>query len=49
VVIAGIFGSLLMANNLFLFVFMAFGKRIRGYTARSWMGRRQVKTAGEVL
>lgn len=45
VVIAGIFGGVLLANNLAVLVFMFFGKSIRRYMSRSWLGRFHSKTA----
>lgn len=39
VMIAGVFGTLLLVNNLALIVFMVWGKRIRAYMARSWLAR----------
>lgn len=39
VMIAGVFGSLLLVNNLMLIVFMVWGKKIRVYMARSWLAR----------
>jgi len=45
VVISGIFGGVLLANNLALLVFMVFGKRIRKITTRSWLGRLHTRTA----
>jgi hypothetical protein len=46
VVIAGIFGGVLLANNLAFFPFYFFGKKIRIFTARSWLGGMHKKTAG---
>jgi len=45
VVIAGIFGGVLLANNLAVVVFVLFGKSIRRFTARSWLGRLHQRTA----
>lgn len=39
VIIAGIFGAVLLANNLALLVFMAWGKKIRIFMARTWLAR----------
>ena len=36
IVIAGIFGGVLLANNLAALIFMFWGKRIRVATSRSW-------------
>lgn len=49
VMIAGAFGSVLLANNLSLFIFYFFGKRIRMFTAKSWLGGMHRKTAGEKM
>lgn len=45
VVIAGIFGAVLLANNLAVIIFMIWGKRIRRFTANSWLGRLHQRTA----
>jgi hypothetical protein len=45
VVISGIFGGVLLANNLMVIVFMIFGKRIRRWTAHSWLGKLHQRTA----
>jgi hypothetical protein len=39
VVIAGVFCAVVLANNLLLLVFMRWGKSIRIWTARSWLGK----------
>jgi hypothetical protein len=39
VMIAGVFGTLLLVNNLALIVFMVWGKRIRAFMARSWLAK----------
>lgn len=39
VVISGIFGSVALVNNLMVFVFLIWGKRIRIAMTRSWLGR----------
>jgi hypothetical protein len=39
VVISGIFCAILIANNIFVVVFMIFGKRIRTSMAKSWLAR----------
>lgn len=49
VVIAGIFVSVLAANNLALFIFIFWGKRIRTLTARTWLGGWHKKTAGQAM
>lgn len=45
VVISGIFCGVLFANNLMVVVFLVWGKRIRKWTARSWLGRLHNRTA----
>lgn len=49
VIISGVFGGVLLANNLALFIFMVFGKKIRVLTADSWLARMHKRTiqAGE--
>lgn len=44
-VIAGIFVGVLLLNNLAVFVFMLYGKKIRIFTARSKIGSWHKKTA----
>ncbi|KAL8393966.1 hypothetical protein RB595_003655 [Gaeumannomyces hyphopodioides] len=39
VMIAGVFMTLLLLNNLALIVFMVWGKRIRAFMARSWLAK----------
>jgi hypothetical protein len=48
VMIAGAFGSLLLANNLFLIVFMIWGKRIRAFMAQTWLARVHRRSIREV-
>ena len=48
VMIAGVFGGVLLANNLALIIFMIWGKRIRAFMARSWLARLHRKTIKEV-
>jgi TRAP-type uncharacterized transport system fused permease subunit len=45
VVISGIFGAVLLVNNLMVIVFILFGKRIRRWTAQSWLGKLHQRTA----
>ncbi|CAI7663547.1 unnamed protein product [Penicillium manginii] len=45
VVISGIFGGVLLVNNLMVIVFLVWGKRIRRWTALSWLGRLHNRTA----
>lgn len=49
IMIAGIFGGVLLANNLLLLIFMFFGKKIRIWTSRSFVGRFHKRTAGQVM
>lgn len=49
VVISGIFCALLLANNLALGIFWFYGKKIRIFTSRSWLGGMHRKTQGERL
>ncbi|EMC94711.1 hypothetical protein BAUCODRAFT_557925 [Baudoinia panamericana UAMH 10762] len=49
VIIAGVFCGVLLANNLFVFVFMAFGKRIRTFYAGTWLSRWHKKTIKQVM
>ncbi len=44
IIISGIFCAVLFANNLFLLVFMAWGKNIRRYVAGSWLARLHGRT-----
>ncbi|KAI0399485.1 putative MFS transporter [Xylaria palmicola] len=44
-VISAGFGGILLANNLFLIVFMIWGKRIRRYMSTSWLARLHGRTA----
>jgi hypothetical protein len=48
VMIAGVFMSLLLANNLGLIVFMVWGKRIRAFMARTWLARVHKSSIREV-
>ncbi|CAG8960576.1 hypothetical protein HYFRA_00013399 [Hymenoscyphus fraxineus] len=49
VVIAAIFGTLLLLNNLALGIFWFYGKKIRIFTSRSWLGGMHAKTQGDRL
>lgn len=49
VVIGGIFVAVLLANNLAVFIFVFFGKKIRILTSRTWLGGMHKKTAGQVM
>ena len=48
VMIAGVFGGVLLANNLALIIFMVWGKRIRAFMARTWLARMHRKTINQV-
>ncbi|KAJ9133423.1 Major facilitator superfamily domain, general substrate transporter [Pleurostoma richardsiae] len=48
VMIAGVFGGILLANNLMLVVFMLWGKKIRAFMAKSWLARIHSKSIREV-
>lgn len=39
VMIAGVFGAILLANNLALMVFMLWGKRIRKFMSQTWLAK----------
>lgn len=49
VIIAGVFCGVLFANNLFVLVFMLFGKRIRRAWARTWLARLHKKSIKQVM
>ncbi|KAK3388715.1 major facilitator superfamily domain-containing protein [Sordaria brevicollis] len=46
-VISGVFGAVLLGNNLVVLVFMAFGKRIRRMVGRSWLAKVHARTVVE--
>lgn len=48
-IVAGVFCGVLFANNLFVFVFMFFGKRIRIFYSGTWLARLHKKTFTEVM
>ncbi|KAK5651848.1 hypothetical protein OQA88_11617 [Cercophora sp. LCS_1] len=48
VMIAGVFGGIVLANNLALVVFMLWGKRIRGYMAKTWLAKVHRESVREV-
>ncbi|KAI2606615.1 putative MFS transporter [Hypoxylon sp. NC1633] len=48
VVMSGIFGGVLLANNLVLLVFMVWGKNIRRFMAETWLARLHFKSIREV-
>ncbi|KAI1098329.1 MFS general substrate transporter [Jackrogersella minutella] len=49
VIISGVFGSVLLANNLALILFMLRGKRIRRYMSRSWLAKLHHRNKHESL
>lgn len=49
VMIAGVFGGVLLANNLALIPFMLFGKRIRAFMAKTWLAKIHADSAGEAM
>ncbi|CAN8106342.1 unnamed protein product [Discula destructiva] len=48
VMISGVFGSVLLLNNLALIPFMLYGKRIRAYMSRTWLARIHKDSVREV-
>lgn len=49
VVIAGAFCAVLLVNNLFVLVFMAFGRRIRVFYAKSWLAKMHQSTIKQIM
>ncbi|EME87662.1 uncharacterized protein MYCFIDRAFT_212975 [Pseudocercospora fijiensis CIRAD86] len=49
VIIAGAFCGVLFANNLCVFIFMFFGKRIRRFYAGTWLARFHKDTIREIM
>ncbi|KAJ3573453.1 hypothetical protein NPX13_g4692 [Xylaria arbuscula] len=49
VVMSGIFGGVLLANNLLLLVFMFWGKDIRLFMSRTWLARLHSSSIKEVI
>lgn len=49
VMIAGVFGGVLLANNLALIPFMLYGKRIRVFMARTWLAKIHKDSVREVM
>ncbi|KAI1118113.1 putative MFS transporter [Nemania sp. NC0429] len=49
VVVSGIFGGVLLANNLVLLVFMIWGKAIRRYMSTTWLARLHSSSIKEVV
>jgi len=48
VMIAGVFGGIVLANNLALIIFMLWGKRIRAYMAKTWLAKVHRESIKEV-
>ncbi|KAK5110917.1 hypothetical protein LTR62_005455 [Meristemomyces frigidus] len=48
-IISGVFTGVLLVNNLFLFVFMGYGKRIRTFYAGTFLARWHRKTVRQVM
>lgn len=48
-IISGVFTGVLFANNIFLFVFMIFGKRIRTFYANTWLARWHKRTIKQIM
>ncbi|KAI1322469.1 putative MFS transporter [Xylariaceae sp. FL0255] len=48
VIISGVFGGVLLANNLALIVFMLWGKRIRSFMATTWLARMHSTSIREI-
>lgn len=49
VVISGIFGGVLLANNLVLLIFMLWGKGIRRFMSSTWLARLHSSSIKEVV
>lgn len=49
VMIAGVFGAVLLVNNLALIVFMLYGKRIRAFMSRTWLAKIHKDSVREVM
>ncbi|KAI3341362.1 putative MFS transporter [Ustulina deusta] len=49
VVMSGIFGGVLLVNNLLLVVFILWGKRIRVFMSRTWLARLHSSSIKEVV
>lgn len=47
--ICGIFTGVLLANNLALFIFMFYGKRIRTYYAGTWLARMHRRSVKQIM
>lgn len=49
VIISGVFGGVLLANNMALFVFVIYGKRIRTFYAGTWLARLHAGSVTQVM
>jgi polyferredoxin len=49
VVMSGIFGGVLLVNNLILLVFMVWGKAIRRFMSTTWLARLHSSSIKEVV
>lgn len=49
VVMSGIFGGVLLVNNLLLLVFIVWGKDIRKFMSRTWLARLHSSSIKEVV
>ncbi|GAW15059.1 hypothetical protein ANO14919_044680 [Xylariales sp. No.14919] len=49
VVMSGIFGGVLLANNLILLIFMIWGKRIRVFMSTTWLARLHSSSIKDVV
>ncbi|KAI0192689.1 major facilitator superfamily domain-containing protein [Xylaria flabelliformis] len=49
VVMSGIFGGVLLANNLVLLIFMVWGKKIRRFMSTTWLARLHSSSIKEVV
>lgn len=47
-IMSGVFGGVLLANNLVLLVFMFWGKQIRRFMSETWLARLHSKSIREV-
>lgn len=48
-IVAGVFCGVLFFNNLFVVVFMIFGKRIRTFYASTWLARMHRRTVKQQM
>lgn len=49
VVMSGVFGGVLLVNNLVLLVFMVWGKKIRRFMSTTWLARLHSSSIKEVV